>query len=183
MAVLNQVIFFSERPIPNIDNLISQGILEELEVKKNIFPGHTGIEEIDLFIEINDIFYTHGLITNVYTYVTRVFAYNEKDLLYPAMVCGGLVYKIQDNYKKLIFYKNKIRHLIDVIHDSTDLIKQIDNLSNFTNSNQKDTFAKASDKQLDVTILLKASLVELHKEYAKEFQIHPIPWVKFKKSF
>jgi hypothetical protein len=48
-------------------------------------------------------------------------------------------------------------------------------LSNFTKSNQKDTFAKASDKQLDVTILLKESLVELHREYAKEFQIHPIP--------
>ena len=35
---------------PNIDNLISHGILEELEVKKNIFPGHTGIEEIDLVV-------------------------------------------------------------------------------------------------------------------------------------
>ena len=183
MAVLNQVIFFSEGPIPNIENLISQGILEELEAKKNSYPHRVGVEEIDLFMEINDIFYYHGFIYNTYTYVTRVFAYKEKDLLYPAMVCGGIVYKIEDNYKKLIFYKNKIRHLIDVIHDSTDLIKQIDNLSNFTNSNQKDTFAKASDKQLDVTILLKASLVELHKEYAKEFQIHPIPWVKFKKSF
>lgn len=175
MAVLNQVIFFSTGPIPNIDNLISQGIIEEFETKKNLFPLHTGVEEIDLFMRINDIFFNHGLINNIYTYATRIFAYKEKDLLCPSMVCGGIVYKIQDNYKTLVFYKNKIRHLIDVIHDSTSLIKTIDGLSNFTKTNQKDTYAKASDKQLDVTLLLKASLVELHREYAKKFQIHPIP--------
>ena len=47
MAVLNQVIFFSEGPIPNIDNLISQGILEEFEAKKNHLPHRIGIEEIE----------------------------------------------------------------------------------------------------------------------------------------
>ena len=175
MAILNQVIFFSNGPIPNIDNLISQGIIEELQVNKKNLPNRVGVEEIDLFMEINDIFYHHGLIYNSYTYITRVFSYKEKDLLYPALVCGGLVYKIQDNYKKLIFYKNRIKYLINVIHQSTSLIKTIDGFSNFAKMKQKNSFTKASDKQLDVTILLKASFVELHREYAKEFQIHPIP--------
>jgi hypothetical protein len=67
MAVLNQVIFFSERPILNIENLISQGILEELEAKKTSYPNRVGVEEIDLFMEINDIFYYHGFIYNTYT--------------------------------------------------------------------------------------------------------------------
>jgi len=175
-SVLNQVIFFSETEIPNIDNLITQGILEQFEIKSNhSYFNYCGIYEIDLFLKINCRLYHQGLLEKKHMYVTRVFVHKEKDLLLPAMICGGLVYRIDNNSKKLVFYKKKLDQLSEVIYQSKNLINSIDNYSNFLDKEGRKKAKLTSDKQAIISVRLKSLLHHLYSQYSKEFQIYPKP--------
>ncbi len=175
-SVLNQVIFFSETEIPNIENLITQGILEQFEIKSNhSYFNYCGIYEIDLFIEINCRLHLQGLLENKHKHVTRIFVHKEKDLLLPAMICGGLVYRISNNSNKLVFYKKKIDQLSEVICQSKNLVNLIDSYSNFLEKEGRRKAKLTSDKQVIISVRLKSLLHHLYSQYSKEFQIYPKP--------
>jgi hypothetical protein len=108
-------------------------------------------------------------------YVTRVFVHKEKDLLLPAMICGGLVYRINNNSKKLVFYKKKLDQLSEVIYQSKNLINSIDNYSNFLDKEGRKKAKLTSDKQVIISVRLKSLLHHLYSQYSKEFQIYPKP--------
>lgn len=173
---LNQVIFFSQGKINNLDTLISKGILEEFEIKRNGSNiGNVNVKELDSVLSLMNKFYEYNLIKNEYNFITRIFLYEEKDLLLPAMICNGIVYKINNNFSKISYYTKEMNFFLWLIERSNDLSALINEHCYFLNSNNKKIAKKALKNQLITSGRLEMLINNIYKAYCKEFQIYPIP--------